>query len=75
MKQVLVIIFCIAIGISIGFYSQNKVYLKIQNQCDSLKSENFIKDLKLMRFEYIIDNLSQDTTTSTFLNKIINETE
>lgn len=75
MKQVFIIIICIAAGILIGLHSQNKVYLKIQNECDSLKSENFIKDLKLMRFEYIIENLSEDTTTSTLLNKIIKETE
>jgi hypothetical protein len=75
MKQVLSIIICISVGILIGFYSQNKVSLKFQNECDSLKSEIFIKDLNIMRYENIIDNISQDSICSKILNKTINETE
>jgi hypothetical protein len=75
MKQVLVIIFCIAIGVSIGFYSQSKTYLNIKNICDSLKSENFVKDLNIMRYENIIEKISEDTICKKILDKNIKETE
>jgi uncharacterized membrane-anchored protein YitT (DUF2179 family) len=58
----------LVVGTFIGFYKQEKTISILQNKYDSIKSETFIKDLKIMRYEYII---SEDTS----YNKALKETE
>jgi uncharacterized protein YneF (UPF0154 family) len=76
MKIKLFLIFIsIIIGIAIGFFIQKSATSKIQNKYDSLNSESFIKDLNIMRYEEIIEKVSEDTTCRIILDKAINETE
>jgi hypothetical protein len=76
MKNKLLIIFIsITIGILIGFYTQKNATSEIQNKYDSLKSENFINKLNIMRYEDIIEKVSEDKTCRMILDKAINETE
>ena len=67
-SKILLIIISFVVGTFIGFYKQEKTISILQNKCDSIKSETFIKDLKIMRYEYII---SEDTS----YNKALKETE
>jgi hypothetical protein len=67
-SKILLIIISFVAGIFIGFYKQEKTISILQNKYDSIKSETFIKDLKIMRYEYII---SEDTS----YNKALKETE
>lgn len=47
----------------------------IQYECDSLRSENFVKDIDLQRFDIIIDRANEDPRCNKVLNKLFNETE
>jgi len=47
----------------------------IQHESDSLKSEIFVKDINLQRFDIIIDRANEDPKCSKVLNKLFNETE
>jgi hypothetical protein len=47
----------------------------IQYQCDSLKSEIFVKDIDIQRYGIIIDRANEDPRCSKVLNKLFNETE
>jgi hypothetical protein len=50
-------------------------YAPLQYQCDSLKSEIFVKDIDLQRFNNIIDRANEDPKCSKVLDKLFNETE
>ena len=47
----------------------------LQFQCDSLKSEIFVKDIDIQRYGIIIDRANEDPRCRRVLNKIFNETE
>ena len=47
----------------------------IQYQCDSLKSEIFVKDIDIQRFNNIIDRANEDPKCSKVLDKLFKETE
>jgi len=47
----------------------------IQYQCDSLKSEIFVKDIDIQRYGIIIDRANEDPRCNKVLDKLFNETE
>jgi len=63
------------IGTLIGFYTEKTVATKIQNECDSLKSEDCVKDLTIMRYEYMMELLSKDSACKAALINVQYETE
>jgi len=50
-------------------------YAPLQYQCDSLKSEIFVKDIDIERYSIIIDRANEDPRCNKVLNKLFNETE
>jgi len=67
-SKILLVIISFVAGTFICFYKQQKTISTLQNKYDSIKSETFIKDLQIMRYEYII---LEDTS----YNKALKETE
>jgi hypothetical protein len=47
----------------------------IQYQCDSLKSEIFVKDTDIQRYGIIIDRANEDPKCNKVLDKLFKETE
>jgi hypothetical protein len=47
----------------------------LQFQCDSLKSEIFVKDIDLQRYSIIIDRANEDPKCNKVLDKLFKETE
>jgi hypothetical protein len=74
-NTLLIIIMSLIIGALIGFYTEKTVASDIQNECDSIRSESFVKDLTIMRYEYMIDVASEDTACKKLLDSILNNTE
>jgi hypothetical protein len=63
------------IGIFIEFFTKINANSKIQNRYDSLKNEVFIKDLNIMRYESIIEKVSEDTMCKRLIDEAFYETE
>ena len=74
-NTLLTIVMSLIVGGIIGFLIEKREATKIQNQCDSLKSEDCVKDLTIMRYEYMMELLSKDSACKAALINVQYETE
>jgi len=74
-KKIVTIATSIIVGLLIGFFTKINANSKIQNRYDSLKNEVFIKDLNIMRYESVIEKVSEDTMCKRLIDEAFYETE
>ena len=74
-KKIVTIATSIIVGLFIGFFTKINANSKIQNRYDSLKNEIFIKELNIMRYESIIEKVSEDTMCKRKIDEAFYETE
>ena len=74
-NTLLTVVMSLIVGGIIGFLIEKREASKIQKQYETVKSEDCVKDLTIMRYEYMMELLSKDSACKAALINVQYETE